>query len=85
MIARMFKDGLRVVPPVLTVPFEIVVATDNVNLPPQQVKIEYDEDGLHFITNLGMATLNEKNVGEGEIIEESNDVLPALHDQGVSE
>lgn len=28
MTARMFKDGLKVVPPVLIAPFEIVVARE---------------------------------------------------------
>ena len=58
MTARMFKDGLRVVPPVLIAPFEVVVARESQDLPPQTVKIEYDEDGLHFITDWGMTTIN---------------------------
>lgn len=79
-----YKDGARIVPPVLTAPIEVMIRVDG-NLNPVIVKIEYDEDGLHFFNQWGMATLSEKNTGEGEVIEKSNDVLPALHDQGVSE
>lgn len=73
MIVRMFKDGLRVVPPVLIAPFEIIAANDKKQMP---IKIEFDEDGLHFLTPWGMATLNEKNLQEGEAIETSSAVLP---------
>jgi len=74
-----YKDGTRIVPPVLTAPIEVMIRVDG-NLNPVIVKIEYDEDGLHFLNQWGMATLSEKNAGEGEIVEKSNDVLPTLHD-----
>lgn len=65
----MFKNGLRVVPPVLTAPFEVVVAGESQDLPQQTVKIEYDEDGLHFITDWGMTTINSTTL----ILEEEED------------
>ena len=78
MTARMFKDGMRMVPPVLMAPFEIVVAGEN--LPQQVVKVEYDEEGLHFLTNWGMCGISKEQIGEGKIVEESKTALPPMHD-----
>lgn len=69
----MFKDGLRVVPPVLIAPFEIVVARETQELPPQSVKVEYDEDGLHFITNWGMCSIRKE-----DLYEEDSATLPPV-------
>ncbi len=68
MTVRMFKDGLRVVPPVLIAPFEIVAANDKEQVP---IKIEFDEDGLHFLTPWGMCGIRKE-----DLYETSNPVLP---------
>ena len=77
-MAQMFKDGLRVVPPVLIAPCEIVVRVDG-NLNPIVVKIEYDEEGLHFLNEWGMVTLSN-NVIEVNLDESQSEVhVPELH------
>lgn len=68
MTVHMFKDGLRVVPPVLMAPFEIVVANEKEQAP---IKIEFDEDGLHFLTPWGMCSIRKE-----DLYETSNSVLP---------
>lgn len=62
-----YKDGARIAPPVLTAPIEVMIRVDG-NLNPVTVKIEYDEEGLHFFNQWGMATLREDNLIEGELI-----------------
>lgn len=66
MTVHMFKDGMKIVPPVLVAPFEIVVAGEN--LPQQVVKVEYDEEGLHFLTQWGMQTIRKEDLNEGSAI-----------------
>lgn len=81
----MYTNGARVLPPIVQTPYEIVVTTNKVELPPQTIQIEYDNDGLHFLTDWGMVSINKDNVKEGEIVETSNAALPPLHDTGVSQ
>jgi len=69
-----YKNGTRIVPPVLTAPIEVMIRADG-DLNPVSVKIEYDKDGLHFMNNWGMAHLRE-----GDLIEKSDSVLPPMHD-----
>lgn len=64
-----YKNGTRIVPPVLTAPIEVMIRVDG-QLNPVSVKIEYDEDGLHFFNQWGMAHLKE------EPHEKSDTLLP---------
>lgn len=71
----MFKNGTRVVLPIMDVPTEIVISVPDGSLPAIAVKIEYDNEGLHFLTPWGMCGITK------EVIEnaESSTVLPELH------
>lgn len=70
-----YKNGARVAPSVLTTPCEVVLATKNRMFQPQTIKIEYDEDGLHFLTNWGMCSIRKE-----DLIEKSDSILPPMHD-----
>lgn len=69
-----YKNGVKVVPPVLTAPIEVMIRAEG-DLNPVLVKIEYDEDGLHFLNNWDMCSLRE-----GDLIETSDSVLSSMHD-----